>query len=303
MYPSVSQFSGGQLRGLTDMFNIVVDVKNCTSDHITVKETNRDNTKPKTNNSLQNQSLCDIGKKNPDGTCKSEDKDCGECYCKMRKKVKDGVDVLYLEKCVCNKQIRTEESCTCGDMKVATWGSMLPVYSAKTHLIYKNPVCAACNGVTDGIAWTPVIFCYYSNFKYIDFELERFETCIVNFIGPKVIETSVLPRCVKKNHVCYDKNFEVPHDLNMTVVQVIDACESDFNSLYDKKERNVFCAICNGFYTDTEFTCFDTDMKAGSNSISLIMTLDFLMEKTGYKANLVKRKMPLACSSSVNILF
>lgn len=307
MYPSVSQVSGGQLRGVTDIFNIVVDVRNCVPDFITFNETNTDFTTINTNDTLHNSCFCDSGKKTSCDTCKSDDdNNCGECYCTMHKKQENGVDALYSGKCVCNKQIRTEESCTCGDMKVAPWGSMLPVYSAKTQLLYKNPVCAACNGVTDGIVWTPVIYCDVNTFNDIDFEFDTFKICSVNFIEPKNIETSFLPRCVKKKSVCFQNEFYIPHDLGMSYEEIINACESEFNSIYMKKDHNVFCAICNEEYIHATSTCVgDSDLKASSRRLSFIMNLDFLIDKTGYKHNFLKRKRenPRACSSSVNIFW
>ena len=299
LYPAVSQEFGAQLRGKTDIFNTVVDVTNCTSDYIIVNQTYTNNTTSKMCKSTKSTYLCSGGKGDPCDTCNLNDTKCGECYCQMHKKEENGIEILVLESCVCDNPILQEENCSCGDVKVAPWGTMLPVYSREKKSLYKNPVCAACNGVIDGIVWIPVIYCNMRKFQNFDFTLD--EGCSVNFVEPKSIETSLLPRCTLKNTFCVER-FPVPHGLNMTSEQIIEACESEFYSMYDHREKNVFCAVCNDKYLQSSNCVGDSDLKWGIGKITFLMTLDFLIEKTTKPRNRRPRQIRKACSKSVRII-
>ncbi|XP_060584217.1 uncharacterized protein LOC132740349 [Ruditapes philippinarum] len=51
----------------------------------------------------------------------------------------------------------------CGNVHVAPWGSLFPIYSKSTGKIYKNSACADCHGVRDGVEWFA-----YMNCKAVD---------------------------------------------------------------------------------------------------------------------------------------
>ena len=274
---------------------------NCSSDYITVKTFNGDDVMSKTYNS-STKNVCGGQKNNTSDGCFLNDNKCGDCYCHMHKQQDDDNEILVVEKCECNKPILKEGNCSCGDVKVAPWGSMLPVYSRTTETLYKNPVCAACHGVVDGIVWIPVIQCIINSLRSIDFELEDYETCYVNFVEPESIERFLLPRCHLKHSTCF-KHFQIPSSLNMTTRQIIDACDSDFFSIYNNREKNAFCAVCRGTYHEENKCYFDSYVKAAFDKVTFLMTLDYLIEKTALSENPKPRKIPLACSSSVSIFF
>ena len=219
----------------------------------------------------------------------------------MNKKEENGIEILVLETCVCDDPILQEENCSCGDVKVAPWGTMLPVYSRDKKSLYKNPVCAACNGVIDGIVWIPVFHCNMKKVQNFNINLDEHEGCSVNFVEPKIIDTSLLPRCVLANKFC-DERFPVPHGLNMTSEQIVDACASDFHSIYDRWEKNVFCSVCRDAYFKTNDCVSDTNyLKESFDKITFLMTLDFLIEKTAKPRSLRPRQIRKACSKSVCI--
>jgi hypothetical protein len=222
----------------------------------------------------------------------------------MLKKQENGVEILVVEKCVCDKPIGKETNCPCGDIKVAQWGSMLPVYSRRTQLLYKNPVCAACDGVSDGIVWIPLIHCldFMNTFRGMSFGPENSQDCIIHFVIPDIIDVSILPQCAKKDIFFENVPFPIPNGLNMSAEQIIDACESNFNSVYDYKKENVFCAVSHGVYTGPNDICYGmSDIRAYPDRITFLMTLDFLMMETTNQTNPVPKQVEMACSPKVNI--
>ena len=298
MYPSVSQNDYQQIREQNVIFKTVVDVHHCSYDYITVNKSHSGNSMSKLCNSSKD--LCDSRKNNSCDSCKFNNTDCGECQCSMRKQQDNGVEVLVVEKCICGKLMLKEGSCSCGDVKVAPWGSMLPVYSRTTRLLYKNPVCALCNGITDGIVWIPIIQCNMDKFQTFDFSVEESKDCSIYFLEPQNIMNYLLPSC-GLNDIC-EEGFQIPDGVNMTAKEIIDACHAEFYSMYHRGEKNVFCAICRGTRFKTR-TCIDSgkEIRTGSDKITLLMTLDYLIEKTAAPGKPTPRQVPLACSSSVGI--
>jgi len=148
------------------------------------------------------------------------------------------------------------EAVQCDDVEVAIWGSLYPLYSPTSRRIYKNTACMECNGVNDGIAWTPTVNC--NHVVHID------EVFVANEIGPKcflVFEfdsksvNAYLPQCdrVELQTTCL-KPYEqitraIPQETGMSVSDVIDACKSGFYSpirtYFGPSFENPFCFLCH----------------------------------------------------------
>jgi hypothetical protein len=144
---------------------------------------------------------------------------------------------------------------SCGDEKVAPWGSLYPVYSARNNKIYKNVKCANDDGVYDGQHWDAIMSCKYS----YNADLSQFvqgldtmsfnERCFIDFIVPEMSNERSLQCFEDVIKTCPEQNeFEIPKASNVSKEIIVTLCESGLLSPYRSQKRyaNVFCYICNG---------------------------------------------------------
>ena len=139
----------------------------------------------------------------------------------------------------------------CGDVNVAEWGSLYPVYSRTSGLVYKNPVCADCYNETDTVVW-PTLFIVKIGSKAKKTKFAR------HFLMSKIFDTrEILVRFMPPN--------EDAIDAQQCYQDVIDSCEHDyqyhiFDNLTDHQlcqselrapyfydgnyYANIFCAMC-----------------------------------------------------------
>jgi hypothetical protein len=141
---------------------------------------------------------------------------------------------------------------SCGDANVAPWGSLYPVYSARSKQVYKNLVCAQENDISDGIIWDAVINCISDEVigAMIALESNTFpESCIINFIYPGDYDDLQTSKCDLPfiDKCPQDPNFQMPEWTSLSKRDIVILCESGLVAPYrvEKKYANVFCHICN----------------------------------------------------------
>jgi hypothetical protein len=157
---------------------------------------------------------------------------------------------------------------TCGDLNVAPWGSLYPVYSTQSKKLYKNMKCAQEDGVDTGvIVWDAVIYCRDANLiPGITLAASAFETksvpesCKINFVFPEDVGilqplkcyTNLIDTCSKST------DFQVPKGINASKDDIRTLCSnSDIISPFraTKLYANVFCHICSGEWYSRTRTC------------------------------------------------
>jgi hypothetical protein len=168
----------------------------------------------------------------------------------------------------------TNDATPCGEVSVADWGSMYPVYSYTTKLIYKNSACADAYGVTDGVTWTPLIYCelldkvndvdtrarqYMFGFKNYHFP----SNCYVYFEYPGEEKDLAAHICYNDVvDICPDADFRMPvfMNLNISKAMIRRACSSGLHSPFYGSVifSNVFCYVCHDNYFLPNIKCFDT---------------------------------------------
>jgi hypothetical protein len=150
-------------------------------------------------------------------------------------------------------------SVSCGDINVAPWGNLYPVYSAKSRKIYKNIECAKEDGVYDDvIPWNAVINCQDVDStlgislaaNVLDTESIS-ENCFVNFIFPGNYDVLKPLKCyLNLIDTCSEsQDFEIPKGTNVSKDDIVTLCtKSGLLSPYRAQYRlytNIFCHICN----------------------------------------------------------
>ena len=138
----------------------------------------------------------------------------------------------------------------CGDLNIAPWGSLLPVYSRKTMTIYKNRHCAECYEITDAVLWNATIFCKSENYIKTKINVLSLDLpfCHPSFLYESQDEDLKREECFIKLIDDCPQNFEVSPTLNLSRKVVGDACTGGLYSPFKKLYRNVFCYICNNDY-------------------------------------------------------
>lgn len=185
----------------------------------------------------------------------------------------------------------------CGNEVVAPWGSILPVYSRQTRMIYKNTVCAQADGVTDGIVWNVLYSC---KMKGPDYEIRDASTymsgfhtehwsnsCEVHFLYPgDYAEIESLICFEDLITTCPPISFVIPTQLQpMSKKEIRAACRSGLISPYRivNLYANVFCYICNGnTFSPTSFCEVKTNYlqkTIGGDIVGLIDNRSFLKAK------------------------
>jgi hypothetical protein len=220
-----------------------------------------------------------------------------------------------------NNKIKTYSNQTalkCGDVKVAPWGSFMPVFSKEKQKIYKNTACAEADNVRDGILWDFQIISkqydssaltrdassYISNLYLAT--IPRY--CRLHFRYPGDISDLKYERCfMDLINTCKNKEFTVPKRMNLTSSQIREACTSGLVSPYRARNMyaNVFCYMCNGYqYSETE-TCFiDVDGIRGftGSLITILLNGRSVAENIRRikEAKIVKR-LPRACPKQCKV--
>jgi hypothetical protein len=148
---------------------------------------------------------------------------------------------------------------SCGDINVAPWGSLYPVYSAKSRQIYKNIECAKENGEdVDLIQWNAVINCHPGvestpgislAANVLDAESIT-EKCQIYFFFPGNYDVIKPFKCYINliDNCSESHDFQVPVGTNASKDDIVTLCtKSGFISPYRAKRMyaNVFCHICN----------------------------------------------------------
>jgi hypothetical protein len=202
---------------------------------------------------------------------------------------------------------------SCGDMNVAPWGSLYPVYSAKSNKIYKNIECARDNGEdADVILWDAVINCQGEDITpdislaatALDSESIP-ENCGVEFIFPGSNE-------VLQHLICYHNlidtcseshDFQVPTGTNVSKDDIRTLCtKSGFVSPYRARKMyaNVFCHICNevSYFRDNHCRKFTEGQigKMGSGKGFVALIDDKFIAASRNTDNGRKNDLPTACS-------
>ncbi|XP_060595529.1 uncharacterized protein LOC132749690 [Ruditapes philippinarum] len=160
----------------------------------------------------------------------------------------------------------------CGNVHVAPWGSLFPIYSKSTGKIYKNRACADCHGVRDGVEWFA-----YMNCKAVDKSQTRYltvaeninpfsynsfsEYCQIYFTPTQTIDTEIcFPDIID---TCTDTEAMIPEMSEMTSNDVIEACVNGvfapFHSRYTY--ANAFCFLCNGGVISIAENCFKVQVE------------------------------------------
>lgn len=145
---------------------------------------------------------------------------------------------------------RANISLTCGNVSVAPWGSLLPVYSEQTGKIYKNWVCADAYNVTDGEEWSAHLSCdlpddLFDPASFIHSDVLP-DFCEIDFSFNKSLIRS--EQCYKQEAFLYkcSENIlsQVPNITSATADDIVAACRSGLVSPYMNTYLNVFCFIC-----------------------------------------------------------
>lgn len=205
---------------------------------------------------------------------------------------------------------RTNFTVTCGDVRVAPWGNMYPVYSNKTGEIYKNRVCAEAYDVTDGEEWDAFMSCKNNRFKYdaasFVSSLQRGfipEFCSIRFIfgGDKSLLKSKVCYNVEDYEINCVRDFRLPTISSASREEIVNACKSGLISPYNKMFANVFCFICGQLsYVFQEQRCIKVDgNKELGTDASFVSIIDPKYINTNVRVELGKtRNSRIACRNS-----
>jgi hypothetical protein len=157
---------------------------------------------------------------------------------------------------------------TCGDLNVAPWGSLYPVYSTKSKKLYKNIKCAQEDGGDTGaIVWNAVIYCEDASLipditlAANAFETKPFpESCKINLIFPEDVGILQPLKCYTNliDTCSQSTDFQVPEGINASKDDIRLLCRnsgiiSPFRAT--KLYANVFCHICSGDWYFRIKTC------------------------------------------------
>jgi hypothetical protein len=199
---------------------------------------------------------------------------------------------------------------SCGDRHIAPWGSLFPVYSKTSKIIYKNIECAREDNADDDIIiWDAVIRCADIKMGMASIELNANalpESCQINFIFPG--ESNVLHpfKCyINLIDTCSGINdFQLPEGINVLKDDVRSLCaNSGIVSPYraNKLYANVFCHICSaetfyrqGFCTKYDVTNHDFNQKGEFGNFEALLDNIYITTSKDTKKEVFP---PLACSS------
>jgi hypothetical protein len=213
---------------------------------------------------------------------------------------------------------------SCGDINVAPWGSLYPVYSAKSRTIYKNIECAKEDGEdVDVVPWNAVINCPDVDStpgislaaNVLDAESIT-ENCQIFFIFPGDYDVLKPLKCYTNLiDTCSESHdFQIPEGTNVSKDDIRTLCtKSGFLSPYrlTRMYANVFCHICNEAFTRHSFckkyTVYQEDENGLGDGGGFTALIDFkFITGRGDANNGRKHVLPRVCSvievSSRNIL-
>ena len=163
---------------------------------------------------------------------------------------------------------------TCGKNETASvLGSLYPVSSKTTGIIYKNEQCARCHGVArdDMVPWKAVVTCPAPETGDIGEVLQSLETghvhssCVLDFYYPGPQSEANIHRCyenTKRSCSQYEGEFYyLPSYLNMTDNEVRAACLTGPQAQYRafRDFYNVFCFLCDYAVFKAEGQCNSTE--------------------------------------------
>jgi hypothetical protein len=196
---------------------------------------------------------------------------------------------------------------SCGDTNVAPWGSLFPVFSAKSKQIYKNMQCAKANGITDGVQWDAIINCYVDEVigAIIGLEANTIpENCEINFFYPGDIGDLKRSKCYfPLIDICPESpEFQIPEGTGLSRNDIVTLCTSGLVSPYHATKMfvNVFCHICNAEHFNKYLFCrkiSDGGLKGvKSKGFTALIDSRFLDEMNDYN-NKKEEYFAKACSS------
>jgi hypothetical protein len=160
-----------------------------------------------------------------------------------------------------------QSNLSCGDINVAPWGSLYPVYSAKSRKIYKNIECAKEDGGdVNIIPWNAVIKCQNGRFSpgisvaasVLD-EGSLRRDCYIYLTFPGDYDDLKPLKCYNNlvDTCSESQNFQVPEGMNVSRDDIVTLCtKSGFLSHFRQSFRlyaNVFCHICNEIFYRNKF--------------------------------------------------
>jgi hypothetical protein len=200
---------------------------------------------------------------------------------------------------------------SCGDTQVAPWGSLYPVYSAKSKQIYKNIQCAKAYKITDGIPWNAIINCFEDevNNAIIGLEINKIpENCEISFYYSGNIDDLKISKCYSSLiDTCPESlEFQTPEGTNLSKSEIVSLCTSGLMSPFQDRKMyaNVFCFICNGEYFSKSLVCrkiSDGGFKGvKSKGFTALIDSD-LINTLNDNHNVKEVSLPKACSLNDNV--
>jgi hypothetical protein len=204
---------------------------------------------------------------------------------------------------------------SCGDINVAPWGSLYPVYSAKSRQIYKNIECAKEDGEdVDLIQWNALIHCPDVDSKpgislasnVLDTESIT-ENCQIYFTFPGNYDVIKPLKCyINLIDTCSEwQDFRVPEGANISKDDIVTLCsKSGLLSPYraTRMYANVFCHICNEpFFRKYVCNKYAKDLEEGksllgSDGFTALIDHNFITGR-GDANNGRKHVVPAVCSA------
>jgi hypothetical protein len=203
----------------------------------------------------------------------------------------------------------------CGDINVAPWGSLYPVYSSKSRKIYKNIECAKEDGENvDVIPWNAVINCPdidstpgISLAANVLDAKSITENCQIYFIFPGNYDVIKPLKCyINIIDTCSDSyDFQAPDGTDVSKDDIVTLCsKSGLLSPYRALTRlyaNVFCHICNEAFFRRRFCTKYTEgneIKSGSKDGVFTALIDYMfLTGRGDANNGRKHISPTVCSA------
>lgn len=226
--------------------------------------------------------------------------------------------VLYRMVTSCPKYVHgadgtpSDDYIECGNSKIASWGSLFPVYSNKTGYIYKNRKCAECHGVHDYITWKISLSCKSSEYVSAASKLEwifndRFEKpdhCELIFdfpfakslISSKECRDDVIDRSLCNITTAMMANISPP--LNMSAEGIYQACLFGPFAPFQihKTYANVFCYLCDaGQMFEVNF-CAATEAQFGYGAaFTVLIDHPQALSTIDDRKAISHKKAPVAC--------
>ena len=190
---------------------------------------------------------------------------------------------------------------SCESVQIAPWGSLYPVTSISTGLIYKNERCAEAHNVTDIVHWKALVGCNKFEFDRLAIAIDQLgywsDNCFVSFKFDRMdIDLNASLCYLNKLDECLTDDIYSPIE-TLSAHDIKKGCESGLLSpMPSNMLANPMCVLCMNQTTTNstavfEHECDISGTKLSDTSVHVLLDPSSLRKSTAG----VKRPAKPAC--------